>query len=335
MHSVSMAIDPKVSIITPTYNHERFIAQCIESVLSQTFPHWEQIIIDDGSSDRTEEIISQYKDSRIKYIRQENKGIWRLSEAYNKALKLSRGDYIAILEGDDFWPQDKLEIQIRKFTGDDTVLSWGKAKNVDVNGNLLGVLPKEVKSLMGLSRGQVLGRLLLGNAMHSCTVICRKSALQSIGGFKQAKDMPYVDYPTWLELSMTGDFLPIDEILGCYRKHDSQISCSMNTSMIKAGLYSIEFFNGLSDKVKTSLEKENGNLRANLRQKEINSYYYLGRAYLKEGNRSLAKENFSRAISQGDLSLRAKAALGLLCSYGRIDLEKLARIHDRRDAKDR
>lgn len=329
-----MAIDPIVSIITPTYNHERFIAQCIQSVLSQTYPHWEQIIIDDGSSDRTGEIISKYKDSRIKYIRQENKGIWRLSEAYNKALQLSRGEYIAILEGDDFWPQDKLEIQIMKFTCDDTVLSWGKAKNVDINGNLLGILPKEVKSFMGLSREQVLGRLLLGNAMHSCTVICRKSALQSIGGFKQAKDMPYVDYPTWLELSLIGNFLPIDEILGCYRRHDNQISSSMKSSMIKAGLYSIEFFNSLPDEVKISLEDFEG-IRTKLKRMEISSYYYLGRAHLNEGNRSLAKENFLKAICQGDLTLRAKAALGLLCSYGRIDMEKLARIHDKRNAKDR
>ncbi len=310
-----MTIDPIVSIITPTYNHEKFIAQCIESVLSQTYPHWEQIIIDDGSNDRTEEIISQYKDSRIKYIRQENKGIWRLSEAYNKALQLSRGEYIAILEGDDFWPQDKLEIQIRKFTGDDTVLSWGRAKNVDINGNLLEILPKEGKSLMGLSREQVLGRLLLGNAMHSCTVICRKSALQSIGGFKQARDMPYVDYPTWLELSLIGDFLPIDEILGCYRRHDSQISYSMKSSMIKAGLYSIEFFNGLPDEVKIALEKATPNLKEKLNEKKINSFYYLGRAYLKEHNRPLARENFLKAISKGDCSLRAKASLGLFFSF--------------------
>jgi len=330
-----MSIDPIVSIITPTYNHERFIAQCIESVLCQTYPHWEQIIIDDGSIDRTGEIISQYTDSRIKYIRQENKGIWRLSEAYNKALEISRGDYIAILEGDDFWPQDKLEIQIRKFTCDDTVLSWGRAKNVDINGNLLGILPKEVKSFMGLSREQVLGRLLLGNAMHSCTVICRKSALQSIGGFKQAKDMPYVDYPTWLELSLIGNFLPIDEILGCYRRHDNQISSSMKSSMIKAGLYSIEFFNRLPDEVKISLKNATGNLEKKLMRKKINSYYYLGRAYLKECNRPLARKNFLKAMSKGDCSLRAKASLGLFCSYIGLDLERLAELYDKQYPKDR
>lgn len=330
-----MAIDPIVSIITPTYNHEKFIAQCIESVLSQTYPHWEQIIIDDGSNDRTKEIISQYKDGRVKYIRQENKGIWRLSEAYNKALQLSRGEYIAILEGDDFWPQDKLEIQIRKFTSDDTVLSWGRAKNVDINGNQLEILPKEVKSFMGLSREQTLGQLLLRDAMHPCTVICRKSALQSIGGFKQAKDMPYVDYPTWLELSLIGDFLPIDDILGCYRRHDTQISSSMKSSMIKASLYSIEFFNKLPDEVKRSVEMATENLEEKLKRKKINSYYYLGRAYLKECNRPFARENFLKAMSIGDCSLRAKASLGLFCSYIGFDLERLAELYDKRHLKDK
>ncbi|MDM7940633.1 MAG: glycosyltransferase, partial [Methanothrix sp.] len=80
---------PSVSIITPTYNHERYIAECIDSVLAQSYPYWEQIIIDDGSSDGTQDVISLYKDKRIKYIRQENKGIWRLGETYNKALQLA------------------------------------------------------------------------------------------------------------------------------------------------------------------------------------------------------------------------------------------------------
>ena len=120
-----MAVHPVVSIITPTYNHEGYIAQCIESVLSQTYPHWEQIIIDDGSSDRTGDIASQYKDERIKYIRQNNRGIWRLGELYNEALRLAKGEYIAILEGDDFWPSNKLELQLKAHFGSSAVLSWG------------------------------------------------------------------------------------------------------------------------------------------------------------------------------------------------------------------
>jgi len=69
---------PLVSIITPTYNHQEFIAECIDSVLAQTYFEWEQIIIDDGSTDGTPRIISRYVDKRIKYIRQENQGIWWL-----------------------------------------------------------------------------------------------------------------------------------------------------------------------------------------------------------------------------------------------------------------
>lgn len=75
-----------VSIITPTYNHERFIDCCIESVLAQTYPYWEQIIIDDGSIDKTGEIISKYKDERIRYIRQDNVGIWKLAKTWKSVV---------------------------------------------------------------------------------------------------------------------------------------------------------------------------------------------------------------------------------------------------------
>jgi glycosyltransferase involved in cell wall biosynthesis len=330
-----MTNNPRISIITPTYNHEKFIAQCLESVLAQSYPDWEQIVIDDGSDDRTEDIASQYNDERIKYIRQKNKGIWKLSETYNRALQLAKGEYIAILEGDDFWPADKLELQIKAMDCSDSILSWGKAQIVDVRGENLSILPKSIKKFMCMSSRKFLSVLLLYNPMHSCTVVCKKSALLSIGGFKQTKDAPYVDGPTWLELSLIGDFLPIDEVLGCYRRHDRQISSSMKASMIKAGLYSIEFFNDLPYEVKASLEKTVGDLAEKLKRKEIDSYYYLGRAYLSEDNRSLAKQNFSEAICKGDYAIRAKAILGLICCYCGIDLERLAEFYDRRNPKDR
>ncbi len=331
-----MMNDPLVSIITPTYNHEMFIAQCLDSVLAQTYTHWEQIVIDDGSSDRTGEIISQYNDKRIKYIRQENKGIWRLGEIYNDALRLSKGDYIAILEGDDFWPPYKLEVQMQSFRRTDAVLSWGRAKIVDSHGDLQAILPKDVKSLMDLSKEQVLGRLLLSNSfMYPCTIICRKSALLSIGGFKQIKDAPCVDGPTWLEMILIGEFLPIDEVLAYYRKHDNQISSTERISMIKSGLYSIEFFNNLPEEVRSSVEKTVDGLDALLKRKKINSYYYLGRAYLKEGNRFLARKNFTEAIYKGDSVIKVKAMLGLIFSYCGINLERLAGVYDKRNPKER
>jgi glycosyltransferase involved in cell wall biosynthesis len=329
-----MANNSLVSIITPVYNHEKFIAQCLESVLSQTYFNWEQIVVDDGSSDRTGNIISQYNDKRIKYIRQENKGIWKLSETYNKALLLSKGDYIAILEGDDFWPPNKLEIQMKTFNCDNSVLSWGKAKIVDSHGDVLAVLPKDVKPFMGLSKEQVLGELLFSNSMHSCTIICRKSALESIGGFKQPGGIPCVDGPTWLELSLVGEFLPIDEVLGCYRRHNIQISSTMKTSMVRAGLYSLEFFHNLPEDVRASLAEDVHDINAKLERKAIENYYYLGRAYLRERKWSEAEENFSRAIwEKNSPSIKAKAVLGIICSHCKTDLEKLADLSDKLNLK--
>jgi glycosyltransferase involved in cell wall biosynthesis len=231
-----------ISIITPTYNHEKFIVKCIESVLAQSYPHWEQIIVDDGSNDHTEELIGQYKDDRIKYIKQKNKGIYKLSETYNKALKSSNGEIIAILEGDDFWPPDKLEKQISCFKDPEVVLSWGKAVFTDVCGEFIGYKPKSLEWLKKISDRNVRKYLLFGNFIPACTVMCRRDALMDINGFKQLEKAPHVDYLTWLELGLKGKFLYLDEILGFWRHHEKQISSNMPLEMIESLEYSINFF---------------------------------------------------------------------------------------------
>ena len=102
-----------VSIITPTYNHEKFIGACLDSVRAQTDPDWEMIVVDDGSTDRTGDLVAAAAaaDPRIRHVRQPNKGLARLGETYNEALRLARGDLVAILEGDDFWPPHRLAVQ--------------------------------------------------------------------------------------------------------------------------------------------------------------------------------------------------------------------------------
>ena len=96
---------PLVSIITPTFNHRLYIADAIKSVIGQTFEDWELIIIDDGSFDNTPEIVRKFQNPKIHFYQQEHKGIYRLSEIYNFALDLAKGELIAILEGDDKWPR--------------------------------------------------------------------------------------------------------------------------------------------------------------------------------------------------------------------------------------
>jgi glycosyltransferase involved in cell wall biosynthesis len=236
-----------VSIITPTYNHEKFIGKCIESVLAQGYPHWEQIIVDDGSDDNTEEVIATYKDERIKYIKQENVGIWRLNETYNKALEISKGKFIAILEGDDYWPEYKLEKQLSSFDDLEVVMSWGKSDIVNEENIIAGYRPKSIKWLKQKSNKQLYKNLFFGNFIPACTVMCRRTTLMEINGFKQCKQFPYVDHTTWLELGLNGKLKYLDQILGYWRHHETQISATKSLEIIESLEYGIHLFKKISN----------------------------------------------------------------------------------------
>src|SRR3989344_4028320 len=128
---------PKISIITPAYNHEEFLPSCIESVLNQTYQLWEQIIIDDASQDQTFNIAKSYaeKDKRIILIKhKKNWGIRKLAGIYNQALRQASGNFVAILESDDFWPSNKLEKQIKCFNDKKVALSFGDCLMTNSHG---------------------------------------------------------------------------------------------------------------------------------------------------------------------------------------------------------
>ena len=103
-----MAI-PSVSIVLPTYNRAATLPRAVESVLSQSYSDFELIIVDDGSSDQTKEVISKYKDQRIRYVYQNNSGA---SAARNAGIQLARASYVAFQDSDDEWLADKLRAQM-------------------------------------------------------------------------------------------------------------------------------------------------------------------------------------------------------------------------------
>lgn len=318
-----------VSIITPTYNHEKFIGKCIESVLSQTYSNWEQIIIDDGSSDNTERIVAEYDDNRIKYTKQENVGIYNLNKTYNKALKLSKGELVAILEGDDFWPSEKLETQIKAFEDPEVGLCWGKVRMIDNDNNLIETRPDNIEIYQNLSKNSLIEKLLVGNFIPACTVMCKKESLLKIGGFQQPLDVPYVDYPTWLELSLNGKFRALNDILGCWRRHEDQMSTSKLLEMIKTSKFSIEFYKKLDKNMKNSIDLTTKDLEQNYKLRIAFTSFDLGRKNLINGEYEEGKKNFKRAIIKGPTLLKAKSLLGVICAYFNTDLEGIARILNR------
>ena len=134
-----MILNNLVSVITPSYNSERFISQTIESVLNQTYQKWEMIIIDDVSPDNANAIIEEYikEDTRIRLIKLEkNSGP---AVARNRAIEEAKGRYIAFLDADDLWLPEKLEKQMAFMTKYNLDLTYSSYKLIDEDNNDLGI----------------------------------------------------------------------------------------------------------------------------------------------------------------------------------------------------
>lgn len=131
-----------VSIITPTYNCGNFIGETIESVLQQSYPHFEMIIVDDCSKDNTKEIVEKYasQDNRIKYHLLENNS--GAAVARTKAMELASGKYMAFLDSDDLWTEDKLERQLAFMQRNGYAFTCTAYEQVDEDGSLLGKIVK-------------------------------------------------------------------------------------------------------------------------------------------------------------------------------------------------
>lgn len=243
--------DTLVSIITPTYNHEKYIKECINSVLQQAYSNWEMIIVDDGSSDNTYSIAKEFAstDSRIRVFTQKNIGIFRLSETYNFALSQSNGKYVAVLEGDDVWLPEKLSLQVMELEANEkVVLSYGQAysSTTDLKSNygLTDFSSKSNEVLLNNPVGSATNVLLFANFIVALTVLIRRTALDKIGGFQQSHKLPLVDLTTWIELSLCGKFSCIKRPLGKWRFYPNQITKTY-TAEIHEGFYmfALDFFN--------------------------------------------------------------------------------------------
>ena len=293
---------PEVSIITVCYNHEEFIRKCIESVLAQSFRDWEQIVIDDGSTDKTADLVEQYSlnEKRIRLVRHEHLGVHRLSESYNTALAASRGKLIAVLEGDDYWPPAKLENQVSAFINEQVVLAWGKAIEVDKTGSELNVIPTDPSRYLRMQRGEAARELLLGCYIPAVTVICRRIALESVGGFKQPHGLHCTDYPTWLALLAVGDFSFLDTVLGYWAKHDGNVSSQFRNSTAWCNC-AIDAFNAMPGKLKRDTGLSETRLIRNLqRLVDINITTDPKGDFTRPGFLDLARQQLERSTLQGN-----------------------------------
>lgn len=196
-----------VSIIMPSYNTGTYIKETIQSVLNQTYEHWELIIVDDCSTDHTDEVVLPFlKDQRIRYIKNEKNSGPAVSR--NRALREAKGKWIAFLDSDDLWMSEKLEKQIRFMEKNNYSFSYTNYEEIDVDGNSTGVKvtgPKKVTKT-GMFNYCWLGCLTV---MYDA----EKFGLIQIEDIQKNND-----YAMWLKVCKKADCYLLDEYLGKYRK---------------------------------------------------------------------------------------------------------------------
>ena len=221
---------PKVSVVMASYNHEKYVAETIESVLSQTYQDFEFIITDDGSPDGTVDVIKRFDDPRIKlFCFSNNHGV---CVAMNNCIKEAKGEYIAVINSDDAWMPEKLEKQVNfldKHPENGAVFCY--AQFIDDEGNDLGYAHHYNRIFIQLNRSRfewLRHFFESGNCLCHPSVLIRKQCYNDVG-FYDERFAQLPDFDFWIRLCMKYDIFIMPENLVKFRLCQSQGNVSGNT----------------------------------------------------------------------------------------------------------
>lgn len=200
-----------MSVIIPTYNHAAFLKKSLDSVINQSYPHWEALVVNNFSTDQTESIVAGYKDPRIKLINFHNHGI--IAASRNKGIEESSGEYVAFLDSDDYWYSNKLE----------KCLEFMRQQNCDFicHGEHLIEKEKVIATWCQKKNVNYLELLLNGNRISTSAVVVKRDVLKTTGLFSiQSEFITAEDYELWLRiLKKSYKFKFFSEVLGGHLKH--------------------------------------------------------------------------------------------------------------------
>ena len=204
-----------VSVVIATFNTGRYLPQAVQSVLSQTYSNVEILIIDDGSTDDTAQIIRRWEqDERVRVYRQPNGG---QAQARNRGVALSKGQYVAFLDADDEWLSHKLSRQMPLFTNPQVGVVYSEYECMDGEGRSLPKPPTR------MYRGRITAALLIDNFVSFQTAVVRRECLERHGAFDESVRMGD-DYDLWLRLSAHYEFDFIPQPTARYRVWSGQMS---------------------------------------------------------------------------------------------------------------
>jgi glycosyltransferase involved in cell wall biosynthesis len=209
---------PLVSVILPAYNRAGWVARAIDSVLSQTHRHLELLVIDDGSTDDTLQVLESFG-ARIKLLRQTHAGA---SAARNLGLERARGEFVAFIDSDDVWSAERLSRQLPLFDRAEVGLVFGNATLVDYRCEPPRRLKRTFFDGLRPSRGRVLEDFARGCFVPFSSVLARRRCFAEAGGFTTGRVA--ADYLKWVEMATRYEFDYVAEPVFEYAIHPGGIS---------------------------------------------------------------------------------------------------------------
>jgi glycosyltransferase involved in cell wall biosynthesis len=275
-----------VTVVIPSYNHGRFIGRTLQSVLDQTYTNWEAIVIDNHSTDNTDEVLASFSSRKFTCLKINNKGVIALSR--NAGIRAARGEWIAFLDSDDWWANNKLQTCINCINEKVDLIYHDMEITVDQKHQFKRKIIKswQVKTPV------LIDLLTKGNAIVNSSVIVRKNLLDKIGYVNESEEMVgSEDYNTWLRIAqLTNQFLYLPQKLGNYLIHNHSISKKNMSLPVRHAVN--EFLQFLNEQQRIKIE-------ASFR-------YTSGRFNFLTGNTSIAKDDLFFSLKYSSVRLKLK-----------------------------
>ncbi len=287
-----LKINVMISIIIPAYNSAKYLPETIDSILAQGMRDYEIIIIDDGSTDNTREVIDKFN-AKIKYIYQKQKGA---AAARNRGIRNSRGDYIAFLDADDIWLPQKIRLQMQYFNNNPEIsIIYTDAQVFDERG----LIWHSANRHMRMYSGKIYYKLFLENFIHTSSVILKRACLERVGLFDESLG-PCEDYEFWLRLARDYEFAFINKPLVKYR---------LSSNSFSRGKAGFERMFNLAIKISEDIISEDHNLFEGsqylIRQRFGKLYYRYGWRYFQINDFRNARDRFILSIKHNKLFLKS------------------------------
>jgi len=220
-------ITPTVSVIIPTYNNASFLGEAVESVLSQTYKKIEILVVDDGSTDTTAQVIEKYKE-QVRYLYKENGGV---SSARNRGLEEARGEWVAFLDADDLWLPDKLQSQMEPMIQNDRVgiVTCGAMMINEEDQMIDQFMIPDYRNRENLLKSLYKENVISGGSQ----VLVRKKCLERVGNFDESLKCGE-DWDMWLRIAKISEIVFIERPLVKIRTRAD--SCSNSSENLERNL---------------------------------------------------------------------------------------------------